>query len=250
MIDFERQGEIALLRLNRPEVHNSVNREMMEAWEDHLNRIEADACCRAILLTGAGNETFCAGGDLRYFASLRDEGACREMSLRMQRLLERLYFGKRVVIAAVNGQALGGGCEILTACHFRFAADHALFSFRQAPNGIITGWGGGRRLLGIVSRSRALRLFLGGEKIDAPEALRIHFVDRICPAGELLEEAAGFAQQILAHPPQAVEAFLTLAEQHQHLDWQEMSRLETDLFVKLWFGEPFQKVLAKYRREN
>lgn len=249
-LDFEIQENSAILRLNRPEVHNSVNEEMMAALEQRLDEIEADAGLRTIILTGAGSQTFCAGGDIRYFSTLRTREACLEMSRRMQAILQRLKYGKRVAIAAVNGQALGGGCEILTACHIRIAAAPAQFSFRQAPNGIITGWGGGKRLLRLVGKTRALRLFLAGERIDAAEALRIGLIDQVVDAWELLPAALNLAKLINRNPRPAVEAFLELAALSETGDWETLREFETQRFADLWMGEDFRAFVERYLDEK
>lgn len=245
-LDFEIRENTAILRLNRPEVHNSINEEMMAALEQRLQEIEGNGDVRAIILTGAGRQTFCAGGDLRYFASLKTREACLNMSLRMQAILQRLKYGKRVVIAAINGQALGGGCEIITACHIRIAAAQAQFSFRQAPNGIITGWGGGKRLLRLVGKTRALRLFLAGERIDAAEALRIGLIDQVVEAVELLPTALNLAKLINQNPRPAVEAFLELAALSETGDRETLREFETQRFADLWMGEDFRAFIERY----
>ncbi|RMH74583.1 MAG: enoyl-CoA hydratase/isomerase family protein, partial [Calditrichaeota bacterium] len=199
------------------------------------------------ILTGAGPTTFCAGGDLRYFATLTTREACLHMSRRMQALLDRLYFGDRVVIAAVNGQALGGGCEILTACHFRIAAESAVFAFRQAPNGIITGWGGGRRLFRLIGRSQALRLLLTGERIDAAGALRLGLVDQVVPADQVLPTARALAESITCHAPEVLAAFLKLARAVEEMPPEKVAELETQLFADLWIQPPFQEFLRKFK---
>ena len=147
----------ALITLNRPEVHNAIDDQAMAELEEVLDFIEGNPDLKAIIITGAGHKTFCAGGDIRYFATLNTREACVAMSQRMQAILTRLYKGERPVIAAVNGQALGGGCEILTATHIRYCVPTARFAFRQAPNGIITGWGGGERFLSQVKLSMPKR---------------------------------------------------------------------------------------------
>lgn len=248
MIELIVNNGIALLRLNRPEVHNSVNEAMMEEWAQHLDAIEADGEIRTVILTGAGEDTFCAGGDLRYFATLNTRKACLEMSHRMQAILERLSHGKRVVIGAVNGQALGGGCEILTACHFRIAASHATFSFRQAANGIITGWGGGKRLLRLLGKTRALRLFLTAGTIDAAEALRIGLIDNIVDAAALMNADRELAAKINRHPREAVETFLELAVLSDTANWETLTKFEAERFADLWMAEDFRTLVARYSK--
>lgn len=245
-LEFEVHESTAVLRLNRPGVHNSVNAEMMAALERRLDGIEANPGIRAIILTAAGSETFSSGGDIRYFASLKSREACLEMSNRMQAILQRLKYGKRVVIAAINGQALGGGCEMITACHIRIAASHAEFSFRQAPNGIITGWGGGKRLIRLVGKTRALRLFLAGEKINAEEALRIGLIDQVVAADELLPAALSLAALINRNSRAAIEGFLELAALSETADWETVRNFETEKFADLWVGDDFQEFVERY----
>src|ERR1700730_11411863 len=141
VVAFEAASDIGVIRLNRPGVHNALNELAIEALEAVLERVETDPQIRALIITGTGSKTFCAGGDLQYFDTLDTREKGIEMSRRMQALLDRLWSGRKVVIAAINGQALGGGCEILTACHFRIAASTASFAYLQAANGLITGWG-------------------------------------------------------------------------------------------------------------
>ncbi len=247
MVSLERLEKVAIIRLNRPEVHHAINQEMMGRLTTILDEVEASPQILTIILTAAGTESFCAGGDLRYFATLTTREACLKMSQRMQGILNRLYEGERVVIAAVNGQALGGGCEIITACHLRIAAEHATFTFRQAPNGIITGWGGGKRLLEQLPKMTALRFLLTGEKFDAREALRIGFIHRITPAGHLLSEALSLAEKINQHPPEAVRSFLALARNSASLSPADLIKWETDRFADLWMSPPFREVLKRYR---
>ncbi len=244
---WETDGPVATITLNRPAVHNAVDAAMMARLESILDQIEAQPQIRALILTGAGDRTFCAGGDLKYFVTLRTREAGLEMSRRMQAILARLYEGERVVIAAINGQALGGGCEILTACHFRVAAETANFGFRQAANGITTGWGGGTRLFALLGRAKALDLLLTSRIIDAREALALGLVDRMVPPSEAIAEARRLAEQICANPPRAVRAFLELARSVDQGDRAAAVRRETELFGEGWESEAFGQVLARFQ---
>ena len=247
MVDLEILKNVAVVCLNRPEVHNAVNEALMARLENVLDEIEASAEIRSIILTGAGKESFCSGGDLRYFSTLTTREACLEMSYRMQRILNRFYEGERVVIAAVNGQALGGGCEIITACHLRIAAEHAVFAFRQAPNGIITGWGGGKRLFEQLPKMAALRLLLTGEPFHANEALRSGFIHTIVPANKVQSTALALAEKINRHPTGAIKAFLQLAKQSYRLSPEALIEWETNRFADLWTSAPFQNILQRFR---
>jgi len=239
-----------LLQLNRPDVHNAINDQVMQKFESALDQIEADDSGLPVILTHTGDKTFCAGGDLKYFSGLDTPEKCREMSLRMQRILERLENCGHFVILAARGQILGGGCEILTACHYAVIADSCRLSFRQAPNGIITGWGGGRRLIRKVGRAKALRLTLGGEKITAEEALRLMLVEEIVAVEQVLERAQELAQYIAKNDSHAIRGFLDLERGQRTLPNKELIELETDIFVHLWQGERFQEILKRFREGN
>ncbi len=239
-------GPVATLTLNRPQVHNAVSLEMMNSFEAHLDTIEANEDIQIVVITGAGEKTFCAGGDLGDFATLKTREACLAMSNQMQAILRRMYDGPRVVIAAVNGQALGGGCEILTACHFRIVASHARFAFRQAANGLTTGWGGGERLLKRIRHADALRLLLTAETIDAQQALNIGLVDQLVPADELHSAVTKLTEKIVANSSAAMASFLELARAVQSNPAKSHSDLETRLFADNWMGEDFRSFLSEF----
>jgi len=164
----------------------------------------------------------------------------------MQAILARLYQGERVVIAAVNGQALGGGCEMLTACHLRIASLGARFSFRQAANGLTTGWGGGTRLFALVGRAHALDLLLTSRTIDAGEALAMGLIDRAVPADRLMDEARRLARAVSANPASSIRAFLDLARAIDRCDRGEAVRRETQLFGDCWIGKDFRRILRSF----
>ena len=245
-VKFHIENHTAFIILNRPEVHNAVNAEMMHELETVLDVIEANKELFCIILTGAGSESFCAGGDLKYFATLKTGVAGKEMSLRMQNILKRLWNGKIPVIAAVNGQVLGGGCEILTACHLRIATSTATFAFRQAANGIVTGWGGGVRLFQQISKSQAMRLLLMAEKIDAKEALKIGFIDKIIESPQLMNEAKRAANKICQNSENAIQKILELKRIIDQGDINRAIEFETNAFADLWDGNHFRNFIRGY----
>lgn len=243
---FEQQDDIAIIRLNRPEVHNALNDAAMSKLEEIQARIYGDNGVKVVILTGTGRESFCAGGDLKYFAAFSTREQALEMSRRMQKILDRFWSGDKVVIAAVNGRALGGGCEILTACHFRIAAEHAIFSFRQAANGVITGWGGGVRLFKLLGRSRALKLLLTSEDLAAADALRQGLVDRVVPNDQLPDSAMSLARIITANSAAAIGAFLEIARRIDTDGYNAAVQTETELFGDLWMGKDFRNWLNNF----
>ena len=240
------EDHLATITLNRPDVHNVVNEALMDAWESALDQIENTESLRAIIITGAGDRTFCAGGDLKYFSGITEPEQTRAMSERMQAILSRLYEGRLPVIAAINGSAYGGGCEILTACHFRIAPDDVFFQFRQTAMGVVTGWGGGLRLFRQVNRSHALKLLLTGDRFSAEEARSMGFIDKVAPRSMFEQEAKALANRIAERSPQAVTAFLELARLADSSNDETVKKRETDLFVDCWQGSWFRDAMDAF----
>ena len=250
LLDYHSQNQIAVITLNRPEVHHAINDDMMTRLEEILDEIKDHPEVRVIILTASGSTSFCAGGDLKYFSHLKTHQQAREMSLRMQAILNRFWSGKQVVIAAVNGQALGGGCEVLTACHFRITSNQAQFSFRQAANGVITGWGGGVRLFKMLGH-RALHLLLTADKIEAKVALQYGLVDAVVEASAVFPAALALGSKISQNSDAAVEAFLDLYRRSLIDSEKSLIQFEAEAFVKLWMGADFQSWLKEYfQKEN
>jgi len=246
---LEIEGGVARLCLNRPQVHNVINEEVMTQLEQALDLIDGQDHLTTVVLTASGSKTFCAGGDLRYFSSLTTRDQVLAMSRRMQAILNRLYQGKLPVIGAINGSAYGGGCEILTACHFRVASETAHFQFRQSAMGVVTGWGGGLRLFQQIGRHHALELLLAGERIDSGTALRMGLLNRIVHPATVLEEALNFAARIGERSPLAVQSFLELArfaeDHHPSAIREKETQLFADCWTAPWFGEAMNRFLNK-----
>ena len=247
-VHYQLREGAAVLRLDRPEVHNVVDAAALERLEHAVERLDEDVP-QAVILTGAGRRTFCAGADLSWVAALDSHPQGLDLSRRMRRLLARLHRGPRPVIAAINGDALGGGCEILTACHLRIAASSARFSFRQAAMGVTTGWGGGARLFRLLGRSKALRLLLTADTVGAAEALDLGLVDRVVPPERLMAEALATVRRIAANSPDSVGAFLELARAVEPPS-DHLERLEERLFERLWNGEHFRRKVGEWRRRK
>ena len=246
VVEFESEDSIAIIRLNRVEAGNAINEAAIEALEAIISRLDSDTHISVVIVTGAGANTFCAGGDFKYFLSLDTREKGLQMSRRMQTMLNRLWSGPQVFIAAINGKAIGGGCELLTACHFRIASERATFAFVQAANGITTGWGGGIRLFHLVGRSEALRLLLTAEPVDAMEALRIGFVNRVAKPDEVMQTALDLASRICKNSRASIKAFLELARLIYEGDPQAAVRHETESFGDRWIADEFRQVMNDF----
>jgi len=194
---------IATITVNRPTVRNALNIATIEELDAAIAQAKNDNSIRVVVLTGAGEKAFAAGADISEISALSAE-AGREFSLRGQKVFDAIESLDRPTIAAVNGYALGGGCELAMACTMRVASETAVFGQPEVKLGLIPGYGGTQRLPRLVGKSRALHLLLTGESISAAEALRIGLVDRVVPGPELAEAVGEIARRIVVNAPLAV----------------------------------------------
>jgi enoyl-CoA hydratase len=195
---------IATLTVNRPDKLNALNAATIADLGAAIEEVRSRADIRGLILTGAGR-AFVAGADISELAAETPVSA-RELALEGQRIFGRFESSPKPVIAAVNGFALGGGCELALACHIRIASEQAKFGQPEVKLGICPGYGGTQRLARLVGKGRALQLLMTGETIDAAEAYRIGLVNRVVAADSLIETATAMLRQILANGPLAVAA--------------------------------------------
>lgn len=208
---FELSDGIARVTIDRPDKLNALNVTVISELADAVTRIETDAAVRGVILTGSGQKAFVAGADITELAGQGPiDGKAR--SVLGQSVFRRLELSGKPVIAAVNGFALGGGCELAMACHIRIAAEHARFGQPEVKLGIGPGYGGTARLPRLVGKGRALELLLTGGMIDAAEAYRIGLVNRVVPGDKLLGEAEALLRTILENGPLAIRACLEAVE--------------------------------------
>jgi enoyl-CoA hydratase len=205
-IVLERDGAIATITLNRPAVLNALNAELLGRLDDALGTIAHDATVRALIITGAGERAFAAGADISELALLDGPVAGTALARRGQLITQRIEALRVPVIAAVNGFALGGGCELALACDIRIASDNAKFGQPEVNLGIPPGYGGTQRMARLLGRGAALLLCTTGTIVDAAEALRIGLVQRVVPLADLIGEARAIAGAIAAKAPLAVTA--------------------------------------------
>jgi enoyl-CoA hydratase len=227
---FELTDGIARITVNRPDKLNALNAIVIAELGDAVTRIETDSAVRGVILTGAGPKAFVAGADI---GELTDQGATggRARAIAGQHVFRRLERCGKPVIAAVNGFALGGGCELAMACHLRVASEQARFGQPEVKLGIAPGYGGTVRLPRLVGKGRALELLLTGEMIDAQEALRIGLVNRVVPADRLLADTEAMLRTILANGPLAIQACLEAVD-----NGLEMTVDQALLFEANYFG--------------
>lgn len=210
VLGFETRGAVALLTLNRPGKLNALSNELLDAIVGALDRVELDAAVRAVVVTGAGR-AFSAGADIAAFRRHMQAGPAEAVAHFMRpghRMTRRVEGFPKPVIAAVNGLAYGGGCELVESAHIALAAEGATFSKAEVNIGIIPTFGGTQRLPRNVGRKAALELILSGRVFDAAEAARLGLVNRVVPAADLLDAALALASDLAAKPPLTLAAAL------------------------------------------
>jgi enoyl-CoA hydratase len=225
----ETRDGVAVVTVNRPDKLNALNDETMAELESAFTVIAGDAQVKGVILTGAGEKAFVAGADISELAQETPvEG--RERSLRGQRVLDRIERLGKPVVAAVNGFALGGGCELAMACHVRIAADGARLGTPEVKLGLMCGYAGTQRLPRLVGRGRALELLLTGEMVDAQEAMRIGLVNRVVPRDKLLGEAEALLRKMLANGPLSLRFTLQAVGAGLEMPFAEAQDHEATLF--------------------
>jgi enoyl-CoA hydratase len=235
-VTTDERGALLFVRLERPAKRNALTRAMLERLGEIFAGVEARRDLRAVILSGAGPD-FCAGTDIPELEAM-DEAAASEKATRGQEVCDRVELCGTPVIAAVQGAAAGGGCELALACHLRVASTSARFSLPEARLGVIPAYGGTRRLARAVGAGRALSAMLAGEEMNAEEALRLGLVNRVVEPGRLVPEAEALAQSIIdTAAPLAARACLEAVTRGARLPFDEALRLEAELFARLFATE-------------
>src|ERR1700730_16844663 len=227
---YEKKGPIAYVTINRPKVLNALNAKTISELRSAFEDARDDAEVRGVVFTGAGDKAFAAGADISEMAN--DTALSAEEKTRSGQALTDLIenLGKPV-IAAVNGFALGGGCELSMACAIRIAAASAKFGQPEVKLGVMPGYGGTQRMPRLVGRGRALRLILSGDIIDAAEAYRIGLVDELVPYAQLIERAETVLKKIIANAPLSVKYALEAVNKGLETSVAEGLLIEASLFA-------------------
>jgi enoyl-CoA hydratase len=238
-VDSSREGGVAVLTVNRPDALNAFDVETLTELRDRLRELAEDDEARVVVLTGAGDRAFAAGADIKYMSGLDVDQAKEWGALghEVGRLLETM---PKPTIAAVNGFALGGGCELALACDFRYASSTAKLGQPEVNLGIIPGWGGTQRLARVVGIGVAKELVLTGRVVDAEEALRIGLVNAVHEPDELLEKTLEVAEALAAKGPLALAAAKEAVNRALAGDHSDNLGREAD-----YFGELFSSADAK-----
>jgi len=234
-----REG-IAFVTINRPDKLNALDALTMAELQAAFGAARADADVDGVILTGAGSKAFVAGADIEEL-SRQTPADGHETSRRGQRVLDGIEQLGKPVVAAVNGFALGGGCELAMACHVRVAADSARLGTPEVKLGLMCGYAGTQRLARLVGKGRALELLLTGDMVDAAEALRIGLVNRVVPAADLMQEAEALLRRMLANAPLSLRFTLEAVQAGLEMPFDAAERHEAALFGLLCSSEDMRE---------
>ena len=226
---YEKKGPIAYVTLNRPKVLNALNQKTWENLYTAFEDVRDDPAIRGAILTGGGDKAFIAGADISEISQITAVEAEKSSSYG-QSVLDLIENLGKPVVAAINGFALGGGCETAMACTIRVAAESAKFGQPEVTLGILPGGGGTQRLPRLVGKGRALQLILSGEMISAQEAYRIGLVNEVVPAADLIARCEAILKRILANAPIAVKYSLEAVNKGMDTSQSEGLALEASFF--------------------
>jgi enoyl-CoA hydratase len=202
------ENGIFIVTVNRPDKMNALNQNVMSDLNAAINEIQTNENIKAVIITGAGEKAFIAGADIKEFVGLSIEEG-NALAKTGQNIFSRIENCTKPIVAAVNGFALGGGCELAMACHFRVASDNGKFGQPEVNLGLIPGYGGTQRLTQLIGKGRALELLMTGNMIDASIALEYGLVNHVVPLDDLLPKAKMILEQIIAKAPLAVGKCIT-----------------------------------------
>jgi enoyl-CoA hydratase len=243
-VNYRIEDRIAVVTLNRPPV-NALNSQLESEIEGTFEELATRNEAGAIILTGGGNKVFIAGADIKMMLQKTSRSAF-EMSTATQRLLSKIENFDKVVIAAVNGLALGGGCEVALACDIRVADETAIFGFPEVSLGLMPGAGGTQRLTRLVGFGKAMELIFTGDPIDADEAKEIGLVERVAPKGEAVAEAGKLATRILSRGPLAVVNAKKAVMEGMDMAFADGLKREAELFASLFKTRDVQEGIGAF----
>jgi enoyl-CoA hydratase/carnithine racemase len=222
-----REDGFAVITLNRPPA-NAISEQLMQELNAALNELHGDDAVRAVIITGAGDRIFCGGADLGSAFSGGDVELFIRFGNSVMRKMERF---PKPIIAALNGHAMGGGCEIAMACHLRLLKETARMGQTESNLGIIPGYGGTQRLPRLIGRTKALEFLLLGTQIPAAECLSLGLVNRLCKEGETLNDARALARQLAKRAPLATAAIIKAVDEGLEAPMARSIDVELDAFM-------------------
>ncbi len=248
-VRLERIGHAALIVIDRPSAHNAISRPTMAELGDALDEVAASDA-RVVAIRGAGEKVFVSGGDLKELASIRTEDEAQSMAMTMRTLLDRVASLPVPVVAALNGHAFGGGCEVAIACDFRLACDDVKLAFNQVDLGIMPAWGGIERLQAVVGRGRALYLLTTGLPIDAPTAGAWGLVEQVVPRPEFEDRLTELLDRIARAPREALVGIKAAADAARPAARPDLAPAATASFATTWVGDAHWAAVAEMEQRR
>jgi enoyl-CoA hydratase/carnithine racemase len=245
------EGAVQVLRVNRPERRNALDPETFAELRAHADALRSAPGVRGVILTGeASGGVFVSGGDLKVLKDVRTARGAREMARKAHATLDALRELGVPLVAAVAGDALGGGCELAAACDYRVAEQQVRFHWVQARFGVTTGWGGAANLLEMVPRGTAVRWLLTADPVGADEAHAAGFVDAVVKQGEALDHAREFIGRVARQPKAGSRRMLFLLRETARLDARRARVLELDHFGRSWATDDHHDAVARFLRKG
>jgi len=244
-IRYEKQGSIAIITFNRPEVMNALNIEMLEDLKTVFGLIEKDAETLAVIITG-GEKLFCVGADISQIAKFNSPLDVHDFTIRTHSVFNTIEALEKPVIGAINGAAMGGGCELALVCDIRIASDTAIFGLPEIKIGVIPGAGGTQRLPRLIGSGHAKNMLFTGDPIDVNEAYRIGLVNQVTSNSLLMDEAIHKAQKFASQPQLALRANKTAVNEGMKMDLQSGLSYEARCFEILFSTQDLKEGMIAF----
>ena len=251
-LKLEVTGGVATLSIERPQARNALALQTMAELDEALDTVRTERA-RVLVIRGAGDKAFCAGGDIKELEHMRSEEDAASMAQRMRATLDRIPQLAIPVIAGLNGDALGGGAELALACDFRIAASHARIGFAQISLGLMPAWGASERLAALVGRGRALSMLIGGQTMSADEARQLGLVELVVQSSMFDKRLDEVARGIAAAPPAAVAGIKSSVNAVRPHRNPELAETTVAAFARIWADPAHWKAvetMEKRRREK
>jgi enoyl-CoA hydratase len=248
-IIYEKSEGVATITINRPEVLNAFNREVVDEILRALEDAKDDENVRVLVLTGAGEKAFSAGSDIKAMAGMTALKA-RELSLMGERLCLALENFEKPIVAAISGYALGGGLEVAMACDLRIASENARMGQTEVNIGLIPGWGGTQRLTRLVGMTKAKELVFTGKMVDARTAEQLGIVNMVTPADKLKETVRQFALELASKPPVALKVAKALINKGANIGLESALALEREGFGLVASSEDFKEGVSAFTEKR
>jgi enoyl-CoA hydratase len=244
-VKTETKDGLAIVTIDRPKVLNALNAQTVQEIYEAFQKAYDDDSVKAVIVTGAGDKAFVAGADINELAK-KTPITGKTTSERGQMVLSFIERFPKPVIAAINGFALGGGCELALACHIRIASDKAQIGLPEVTLGIIPGYGGTQRMARLLGKGKALELICTGDRIPAAEAERIGLVNKVVPAEQLMSTAEEMARKIMSRGPLAIRAAIEAVMRGSEMPFEEGQFLEATLFGLLCASEDTKEGMSAF----